>query len=98
MLQEVLSEYHEYNHQHGHIALVYEHEGTVIGYTYYAPVPMTDATWTLWWIAVDKTTQSRGIGRELLRYAEDDVRQRGGRVLLIETSSVEQYDPTRQFY
>lgn len=97
-LRDVLDEYHTANHEHDHFAAVWEQDGNVLGYCYYAPVPMTNGTWTLWWIAVDKTTQSRGVGRELLRYAEEEVRGSGGRVLLIETSSTAQYEPTRRFY
>jgi ribosomal protein S18 acetylase RimI-like enzyme len=59
---------------------------------------MTDRTWYLYWIAVDRTLQAKGIGGELLRYAEEDARKRGGRVLFIETSSLPHYDLTRRFY
>jgi ribosomal protein S18 acetylase RimI-like enzyme len=98
ILREVLDDYHAFNESDGHRALTYERDGHVIGVAYYAPVSMTVGTWTLWWIAVSKVTQSRGIGGELLRHAEQDVISRGGRLMLIETSSVEMYAPTRKFY
>jgi ribosomal protein S18 acetylase RimI-like enzyme len=97
-LDEVLSDYHAGNHQHGHIAVVDERHGQLVGYAYYAPAAMTDRTWYLYWIAVSRTTQAKGIGGELLRYAEADIRKRGGRVLFIETSSLPQYELTRKFY
>jgi ribosomal protein S18 acetylase RimI-like enzyme len=97
-LREVLDDYHAANHALGHRALTAEQDGHILGYAYYAPVAMTIGTWTLWWIAVDKRTQSRGVGKALLRHVEDDVRGRGGRILLIETSSTVYYEPTRQFY
>ena len=42
--------------------------------------------------------QGRGIGRALTVFAEQAIAQRGGRLLVIETSSRETYHPTRQFY
>ena len=97
-LKEVLDEYHEANHGHGHIAVVDERDGKIVGYAYYAPASMTDRTWYLYWIAVKKQTQAKGLGSGLLRHAEDDIRAKNGRVLFIETSSLPHYDPTRRFY
>jgi ribosomal protein S18 acetylase RimI-like enzyme len=65
---------------------------------YYAPTEMTDRTWELWWIVVDPSQQGRGLGRQMLKWVEDDIRRRNGRVLLIETSSTPHYEPTRRFY
>ncbi len=59
---------------------------------------MTDQSWYLYWIAVSKTIQARGVGRELLLYLEDEIRKLGGRVLFIETSSLPHYELTRKFY
>ena len=97
-LQEVLDEYHSFNHQYGHVAVVDEREGKIVGYAYYAPAAMTERTWYLYWIAVTKQIQAKGIGSGLLRHAENDIRKRNGRVLFIETSSLPHYDPTRKFY
>jgi ribosomal protein S18 acetylase RimI-like enzyme len=97
-LEEVLNDYHATNHAHGHRSVTYEDANEVIGFAYYAPASMTDHTWYLYWIAVTKRTQARGIGGALLKFAEDDIRQRHGRILLIETSSLSHYDLTRRFY
>ena len=59
---------------------------------------MTDRTWELWWIVVDKLQQGRGIGKEMLEWVEADVTKQSGRLLLIETSSTPAYVPTRHFY
>lgn len=82
----------------GYFVHVFEDEGGVLGYVCYGPTPLTQGTWDLYWIAVDPAAQGRGAGRALLAFAEDDVRQRGGRLLLIETSSQESYGPTVRFY
>jgi ribosomal protein S18 acetylase RimI-like enzyme len=97
-LQEVLDDFHELMHKHGHICVTSERDGRVVGFTYYAPTEMTDRGWHLYWIAVSKTVQAAGIGRELLQYAEEDIRKKHGRQLLIETSSLPHYDLTRRFY
>lgn len=97
-LGEVLDDYHSLNHSHGHKAVTYEHEGKVLGFAYYAPTAMTDRTWHLYWIFVDKTTHAKGIGSEILRHVEQDIVRMGGRLFLIETSSLPSYEPTRRFY
>jgi ribosomal protein S18 acetylase RimI-like enzyme len=97
-LVEVLNDYHETDHAHGHRCVTYEDKGTIVGYAYYAPAAMTDRTWYLYWIAVSKQTQAKGVGGKLLRHAEEDIRRHQGRILLIETSSLPHYDLTRRFY
>lgn len=97
-LDEVLSDYHAEAHQMGHVAVTYEEHGKILGYAYYAPAAMTNRTWYLYWIAVTRDIQAKGIGGKLLRHAEDDIRRQQGRVLFIETSSLPHYELTRKFY
>jgi ribosomal protein S18 acetylase RimI-like enzyme len=97
-LREVLNDFHTSNHALGHLTTTFEQGGQPIGFAYYAPAAMTDRTWHLYWIAVSRQIQARGVGGELLRRAEDDIRAAGGRLLLIETSSLPHYDLTRRFY
>lgn len=97
-LEEVLDDYHALTRALGHVAVTCEQEGQIIGFAYYAPAAMTDRTWYLYWIAVDKRSHARGIGSKLLRHAEADVRAANGRLLLIETSSLPHYALTRRFY
>jgi ribosomal protein S18 acetylase RimI-like enzyme len=97
-LQEVLDDYHATNHKHGHLSISYEQDGRVIGFAYYAPAAMTDRTWYLYWIAVSKQIQARGVGREMMHHAEEAIRKANGRILLLETSSLPSYDLTRKFY
>jgi ribosomal protein S18 acetylase RimI-like enzyme len=97
-LDEVISDYHAANHGEGHRSVTYEKDGQIIGFAYYAPASMADRTWYLYWIAVSKHTQARGVGSGLMRHVEDDIRKQGGRVLFIETSSLPHYELTRKFY
>jgi ribosomal protein S18 acetylase RimI-like enzyme len=73
-------------------------EGTVQGYVCFAPTPMTEGVFDLYWIAVDPRQQGKGFGQDLLRFVENEVRRQSGRMLLIETSSKRSYAPTLRFY
>ncbi|HYA02846.1 MAG TPA: GNAT family N-acetyltransferase, partial [Syntrophobacteria bacterium] len=46
----------------------------------------------------DPSSQGKGFGRRLLEHVERDVVARGGRMLLIETSSQQTYGATIRFY
>jgi ribosomal protein S18 acetylase RimI-like enzyme len=97
-LDEVLSDYHASNREGGHRSVTWEEDGQLFGFAYWAPAAMTDRTWYLYWIAVRKQRQAGGIGGELMKYVEDDIRKAGGRVLFIETSGLPHYQLTRRFY
>lgn len=97
-LEEVLNDYHAANREAGHRCATAEEEGHILGFVYYAPAGMTERSWYLYWIAVEKELQARGLGGTLLRHAEDDIRIARGRVLFVETSSLPHYELTRRFY
>lgn len=96
--EEVIDSYLNDWHHSGYHILVAESEQSVIGYVCFGPVPLTTGTWDLYWIAVAQEHQAHGIGRRLMTAAEDEARQREGRLLLVETSSQPGYDKTRSFY
>jgi GNAT superfamily N-acetyltransferase len=98
-LTEVFADYFGGNRDYGHRSITADQDGMILGFAYYAPAAMTDRTWYLYWIAVRKDIQARGIGTELLRFVEKDIRdEHRGRVLFIETGSLPHYEKTRQFY
>ena len=97
-LEHVLRDYHASEQSLGHRALTCEVNSRVAGFAYYAPDEMTDRTWHLWWIAVRKGEQARGLGSILLGHVETDIRHQNGRLLLIETSALPHYELTRRFY
>jgi ribosomal protein S18 acetylase RimI-like enzyme len=97
-LREVLDDYHAENRELGHRGFAWEEAGRLLGYVYHAPAPMTDRSWYLYWIAVAKDSQARGLGGRLLTFVERDIRDQNGRLLLIETSTTPYYEPTRRFY
>ena len=59
---------------------------------------MTDRTWNLQLIAIHPDRQRQGRGAKLLRYVEQALMVRGGRMLLVETSGLPDFDRTRKFY
>ena len=98
-LREVLDDYFAANSELGHRSITYaQDDGGVVGFAYYAPAAMTDRTWYLYWIVVRKDAQAQGIGSDLLRFLEDDIRRAQGRLLFVETGSLPHYELTRQFY
>jgi ribosomal protein S18 acetylase RimI-like enzyme len=70
----------------------------VLGYVCFGPTPLTEATYDLYWIAVDKSKHRGGVGKRLLNFTEEEIVRRGGRMLLVETSSQEAYGGAIQFY
>jgi ribosomal protein S18 acetylase RimI-like enzyme len=69
-----------------------------VGFACYGPVPCTRGSWDLYWIVVDHAMQGQGLGRRILRESERRVLAQDGRKMFLETSSREQYTPTRGFY
>ncbi len=55
-------------------------------------------TYDIYWIGVSPAWQGKGIGRVLTAFAEQAIRDRGGRLFVVETSGRESYTPTRRFY
>jgi len=72
--------------------------GDVAGYVCFGPTPLTRGTWDIYWIAVDTHHQNQGIGRTLMQAAEEAIGAQKGRLILVETSSRDLYEPTRRFY
>ena len=71
---------------------------SLMGYVCYGPTPCTIGSFDLYWIVVDTRRQGKGLGKELMRRAEESAKARGGRRMYVETSGKEQYQATRRFY
>ena len=69
-----------------------------MGFAYIAPAAMTEGTWYLSWLAVAPEAQGRGLGTALLHGAEETIRLRQGRLLLVELSSQAAHDQARRFF
>jgi len=73
-------------------------EGQILGYICYGHAPLTDAVYDIYWIVVHPASWNQGTGTLLLCQAEEELRQRQARLLLIETSSLPAYETPRAFY
>ncbi len=75
-----------------------DRDAELAGYACFGRIPCTAAGWDLYWIAVAALAQRQNLGRELLKYVESAVLAAGGTRLYADTSSRQQYLPTRAFY
>ena len=82
----------------GYYFLVDKEDDYVLGYSCYGPRSLTSGTFDLYWIAVDPTIHRGGVGRKLLTASEEAILKLGGRLIVVETSGLPVYEPTRKFY
>jgi D-alanine-D-alanine ligase len=98
-VDELWEEYQTHgSEQSGYYFLVEKEDERVLGYACYGPRSLTSGTFDLYWIAVDPTIHRGGLGRKLLSASEDAIRKLGGRLIVLETSGLPAYEPTRKFY
>jgi len=98
---ELVDEALEKGEKSGYLIVVLEDgkgHPRVQGYACYGPTPLTQGVYDLYWIVTDPPVQGKGFGRRLIEYVETNIVKRGGRMVLIETSSQEAYAPTIRFY
>jgi ribosomal protein S18 acetylase RimI-like enzyme len=95
---ELLHDYLERPDHNGYFFLSALDGPQLAGFACYGPKPLTQGTFDLYWIAVDRGLARRGVGRALMQAVEEAVRRQGGRLLLVETSGRPDYAPTRAFY
>lgn len=70
----------------------------LLGYACFGPTPSTAGTYDLYWIAVHPAAQRSGAGAALMAEVERQLNERGARMVVVETSSRDDYAPTRSFY
>lgn len=78
--------------------LTCEMDGTAIGFCYAVPEELTEGTWNMRAIAVSPSKQGSGAGAALVQELESDLRKRGYRILIADTSGTDEFSATRQFY
>ncbi len=82
-------------HYQSYVALA---DNAVLGWICFGPTPCTEGTWDIYWMAVHPAAQGRGIGRCLMAFSEDRLRDRAARLAVVETAGRAQYAGTRAFY
>jgi len=78
--------------------LSYRLNGRVVGYACYGRRSLTESTFDLYWICSAPSAQRKGVGYALLQQTEQKIRAMGGRLVIVETSSLPEYEPARRFY
>jgi ribosomal protein S18 acetylase RimI-like enzyme len=70
----------------------------IVGWTYFAPDAHAEGVWNVWWIGVAPDSHGSGAGSLLLRHAEAEAAAASGRLVVIETSSLDSQARARRFY
>jgi len=96
--EELIDAYLDDPVKSGYLVVVATTDSGVVGYACYGPTPITESTWDVYWMAVNRDSQGRGIGGALLAAVEADIARRGGRLIVIETSSKAGYARAQRFY
>ena len=73
-------------------------EGTAMGLCHAKPEQLTEGTWNMLALAVRPDVQGQGLGQALVAGAEACLRERGQRLLIVETSGTAGYAQARRFY
>lgn len=97
-LAGMVSAYFDGHLDDDHFWIVDDADGTLQGAAYYAPETMVYGVWNLYFIGVLPSRQRQGCGEGLLHHVEQVLRERGERLLLIETSSLDAFEGARRFY
>ncbi len=78
--------------------LTCEADGAAVGFCYAAPEQLTEDTWNMLAIAVHSSRQGSGYGSAIVKSLEAELRARGCRVLIADTSGKDEFAQTREFY
>ncbi|MEN9997541.1 MAG: hypothetical protein RI922_531 [Bacteroidota bacterium] len=74
------------------------HHGKQVAIGYCVPEKLTDGTYNLLAIGVSKDLQRNGIASQMMTYIEEQLNQKNGRILIVETSSDDAQTGARNFY
>lgn len=82
----------------GYHFLFLEEANTIIAYTCYGMIPLTDMRFDLYWIVVDPAYQKQKFGIEILQRTENLITNLQGVSVYAETSGRSDYLPAQNFY
>lgn len=97
-LSGMLSAYFKGNLDGQHKWLAGEEDSELIGVAYYAEETFAYGVSNLLLIGIHPNRQREGRGTELLSHVEQELKKKGERILIIETSGLESFAATRAFY
>ncbi len=82
----------------GYEFIFLEVDGKTVAYSCYGLIPCTKNSYDLYWIATHLDYRNRGLGKQLLKATEEEIKALKGGGIYVETASRKQYTPTRMFY
>ncbi|WP_170791424.1 GNAT family N-acetyltransferase [Ruegeria lacuscaerulensis] len=80
------------------IWLTCEVDGNPVGFCYAVPEELAEGAWNMLAIAVLPTQQGGGLGSAISMHLETELKERGQRILIVDTSGTEEFKQTREFY
>lgn len=73
-------------------------DGEAVGLCYTTPEDLTDGTWNMLALAVRPDLQGKRLGAALVAAAEQHLKDKGQRILIVDTSGTDGFTLTRKFY
>jgi ribosomal protein S18 acetylase RimI-like enzyme len=73
-------------------------DGEPVGVAYCAPEPVTSGTWNLLMLWIKEEKRKQGYGSALVTQVEKSLVDRRGRLLIVETSGLPEFESARIFY
>jgi GNAT superfamily N-acetyltransferase len=95
---ELVTETLEKGKAAGYEYIFLESDGLMLAYSCFGRIPLTRSSFDLYWIVTRNEYRNTGLGKMLLAETEKTIKYMGGTAIYAETSSREQYNPTRAFY
>ncbi len=72
--------------------------GEAVGLCYTVPEDLADGTWNMLALAVRPDLQGKRLGTALVKAAEQHLKDKGQRILIVDTSGTDDFALTRKFY
>lgn len=63
-----------------------------------APEKLTEGTYNLYAIGVKRDAQGKGTGGKMMNFIENYLKEKGHRILIVDTSGTDDFKKTRMFY
>lgn len=73
-------------------------DGEAVGLCYTVPEELADGTWNMLALAVRPDLQGKRLGAALVHAAEQHLKDKGQRILIVDTSGADDFALTRKFY
>ncbi len=95
---ELVEDRLEQGEQSDYLFIFADLDGRTVSYACYGHIDGTVGSYDLYWIATHDSMRGRGIGKLVLDEVHKAIQAQGGKLVIAETSSLEKYEPTRNFY